>query len=300
MTPRMLPKQKEVRMFKIEIKNTSKDLKYLLNKNNHQQWAVIWKYRYWACSQSARLEGTTEWRGGGVKGIPGIQIQSWPTTCWLRVAGEVILSPLSALCRPVNSGSRALELNPGSVTSTVLMWGLNELISCRALTQHWVTAIRKLLLLLSLSERCSRQTWAPRRCWVNVRGKATLSVSCQDALTRQALNGPVSFPPAFTVDGEAPPEGRRGRRCGGWGKDEHVQHPREGTDAQPPSHACCSVSGGPWGDGRGVRAAGGAGAGGTGLLRSLLMLTQWLKTSHLALRADLIISAEGLTHLTWT
>ena len=62
-----------------------------------------------------RVEG---WRG---QGHPGTLIQSWPTTRWLRVAGEVSLSPLSAPCRPVNSGSRALELKPGSVTSTVLV-----------------------------------------------------------------------------------------------------------------------------------------------------------------------------------
>lgn len=34
------------------------------------------------------------------------------------------------------------------------------------------------------------------RYWVNVADKVTFSVSCQNSLTRQAVNGPVSFLPA--------------------------------------------------------------------------------------------------------
>lgn len=142
------------------------------------------------------------------------------------------------------------------------------------------------------------------RYWVNAQGKVTFSVSCQNSLTRQAVNSPFSFLLAFTVDGEASPEQEgRGEDVGAEIRTSTCSTPGRGQTLRPPSHTCGSVSGGPWEDGEGCEtAAHGAGAEGKGpsCRACRHSLTQWLKTGHLTLRADLIISAECLTYLTWT
>ena len=89
---------------------------------------------------------------------------------------------------------------------------------------------------------------------MNLQGKATLSVSCQEALTRQALDGPVSFPPAFTVDGEAPPE----QEEGGEGEGAEVRTSTCSTPGRGQTPSCQATPAAaspedPEGMGRGVR-----------------------------------------------
>lgn len=166
------------------------------------------------------------------------------------------------------------------------------------------------LLLLSLSERWREQTWAPRVSGRIQGGTGWMWRIRSHSVWAARIHWPgrqwtAPFP-SYQRNSKwrSPPRaGRRGRRCGAWGEDEHVQHPRQGTDTQATKpHLLQRL----WGTLRGwggcETAAHGDGAEGRGpsCRACWHSLTQWLKTSHLTLRADLIISAKHLTYLTWT
>ena len=124
-----------------------------------------------------------------------------------------------------------------------------------ALSNCYHEAIVVIIWEMKRTDLGSQGEWEDSgRYWVNVVDKVTFSVSCQNSPTRQAVNGPVSFLPVFTVDGEALPEQEGGGEdVGPEVRTSTCSTPGRGQTPRPPSHTCCSISGGPWGDGEGVR-----------------------------------------------